>query len=895
MVKRGYVVILLVFLVLLSITFGDIVTLLSPLNNTLVVVGEKFVYNVSQTMNNCSLYINQTGLVMSQNRSDYYYFNDSYYVDGIEANDSTSNGSIPIVDTSICWLSNFRGCPNNNAKYSTEIVRLGSYSIKMSSTSPSSEAYASLYVKNYTFLGSIKLYFYEDIDPDAHSLSFRFTVTNQSGDEVVVENDVYDDILKIYKFKDCIQTIEVKRGEWNEVVIAFNNTNLINTYANGIFCKSATYLGLHRFYIGSSQYPYYIDQLGIYPHGVIDREGEKFMLNITNTSIVTNTVLNFTNVILDNTTSYKWKVECCNNSKCYESETRILNTVIINDNSTPSFYNNVTNITNLYPRYNSSILFNITISDYAIDSYIFSHNNSGIFVNLSVNDISGTSYIALQNVTTNLTRGNILGWQVWANDTAGNINVSDIFTVEIRNTEPVINSLFINDTTMDVGIDINGTCLSHDKDGDALDVDYVWFINSTATIYNESILDGLNLTLNANITLQCNISDGFNNTIQNTSTYTVGDTTAPTVLGAYISPTSGTSTTIYVNCTDNSFIKTGHPNVSITRVTDGLLQINLPMNLVTASQYSRIYAGFTVGNTYNFTFYCRDVNENEAIYADNSVIFTYSGGSVVVTPGGGGGGILLTKKSCNFAPNKYNITFYRGDTVKLLLLTNSETFSLIPTYSIDSTKFEVKGAKNIILGGETVDVPIILKEEVANNITAKLLVSSDTCNDVEVYLHYYASGASKFDISKFFTSLKTSINTYLTSEVNLFDFTIKFYFITIVSAILIISFLSYLNLSMGRRVLIGIILFLFVNILLFYTLSEKTTESISQSTGFLSMLNKDFTNIGNNNIKVWHISLFATIVFGLLLMAFGAISRWIKILLTPTFFICLSYVLGVLI
>lgn len=105
-----------------------------------------------------------------------------------------------------------------------------------------------------------------------------------------------------------------------------------------------------------------------------------------------------------------------------------------------SFSNNKTNATSATPKYLDVIQLNLTLTDSAgLSSYKLAHNGTGTFTNGTAKAISGTSYTMIENITiSSLTRGNTFRWQVWANDSINNVNVSQSYTVTIQNTAPTL-------------------------------------------------------------------------------------------------------------------------------------------------------------------------------------------------------------------------------------------------------------------------------------------------------------------------------------------------------------------------------------------------------------------------------------------------------------------------
>lgn len=152
------------------------------------------------------------------------------------------------------------------------------------------------------------------------------------------------------------------------------------------------------------------------------------------------------------------------------------------DTNHPGFSNNQTNMSATTPKYLDTVQLNITITDnLGIDYYVLAHNDSGTMTNTTFRKGNGISYVVIENVSIATLKGNnILGWQVWANDSAGNENVSDIYTLEIRNTAPVQPTILypVDDENYTTMIKINFTTTDVDDDS----ITYYIYINNTLNI-----------------------------------------------------------------------------------------------------------------------------------------------------------------------------------------------------------------------------------------------------------------------------------------------------------------------------------------------------------------------------------------------------------------------------
>jgi hypothetical protein len=145
--------------------------------------------------------------------------------------------------------------------------------------------------------------------------------------------------------------------------------------------------------------------------------------------------------------NYTWNISTYNNAsfvgfRCkandsydYSNYAEFDTTVHI-DNQAPQYIANKTNMTIAYV--NSNIEFNVTwteseVFDIGLENYIFATNNTGSWVNHTVVPFSGTQNESNYTITIQSVGGNNLGWRVYANDSYGNENASDIFVFDVTN------------------------------------------------------------------------------------------------------------------------------------------------------------------------------------------------------------------------------------------------------------------------------------------------------------------------------------------------------------------------------------------------------------------------------------------------------------------------------
>ena len=345
------------------------------------------------------------------------------------------------------------------------------------------------------------------------------------------------------------------------------------------------------------------------------------------------------------------------------------------NNVYPFFSNNFTNATNSNPIINDSIQFRIDVQDNLdIDSVRITNNLSGIFVNESIinlstsDDLNTTIYY---NLTNNLSRFNVIGIQIWANDTGNWINISDIFTIEVKNSLPTL-SVSLDPSPIQVGQNAICNPAITDKDGDTnwKDNITIWLKNGVENLnaesYNKSVFMSGNYTTNDKI--QCKVSafDGYGWSANYSSlNVTVGDTQSPLITN--------------VNVSQSSYTVVETVNISAT-ITDSSSSFDFVRVTVNATNYTMTNLGnniFSYSNTfgigdYNITYiYARDSSGN--LNTNNSFNVNFAVTTVPASPSGsssssgaGGAPIILLQGdslSCSNAGINYTIQNIQGSSV----------------------------------------------------------------------------------------------------------------------------------------------------------------------------------------------------------------------------------------
>ena len=211
---------------------------------------------------------------------------------------------------------------------------------------------------------------------------------------------------------------------------------------------------------------------------------------------------------------------------------------ILLDTTYSTWENNKTNLTNL-TLLGSTVYFNITFNDTNANQYTFSWYNGTNWTNNSVASYTnGQEIEIIKNTTTSL--GDI-NWTWYFNDTAGNSNQSDIWSVSINS-------------------------MDSDNDG-LLDIaDHLWHNESNVT---NSGVTSLNITVGGNTTegifneiqemnfydettLMINFSHNFTQSVLDLSNITITKTATSLIVDLSSQLQSSYNKTIYI--TDDSFI-----------------------------------------------------------------------------------------------------------------------------------------------------------------------------------------------------------------------------------------------------------------------------------------------------------------------------------------------------
>jgi len=250
--------------------------------------------------------------------------------------------------------------------------------------------------------------------------------------------------------------------------------------------------------------------------------------NLTNNQsgilIKSNYTLSGTRAEISNTTNITSGRGSIINFTCYGTDTNnnvrqnstlitiadTLGSIFIGINNTSPKINEVINVSG-----------NATDADGDFGLGYISYNVSG---NPQLNfsfDMSGTKGNFSQNITINLTRGNVINFTVFYNDTAGT-KVQNSTLITVANTNVTISAFQPSTTSFQINFTTNITfnITGSDKDNDELTL--IWAVNSTFNISNQNMSYIFNTIGVFNIT--GNLSDNFSTARQQWLVTTINDT-----------------------------------------------------------------------------------------------------------------------------------------------------------------------------------------------------------------------------------------------------------------------------------------------------------------------------------------------------------------------------------
>ena len=176
--------------------------------------------------------------------------------------------------------------------------------------------------------------------------------------------------------------------------------------------------------------------------------------------------------------TFIWNVKCFDNTG--QSDWGNSNrTIILNwtDSESPTWSNNETNASST-TKTNETTYFNITLNDNVEGGhYIFSYYNGTAWTNETAQAWSAPEEIEVTKAIPS-TRGQAFQWYWWFNDSNGNSNITDTWSIAIANSEPTHTTPILNSTNPSNLTDGNLTCYNQstaDPDDDSVKNIYNWY------------------------------------------------------------------------------------------------------------------------------------------------------------------------------------------------------------------------------------------------------------------------------------------------------------------------------------------------------------------------------------------------------------------------------------
>jgi len=248
--------------------------------------------------------------------------------------------------------------------------------------------------------------------------------------------------------------IVINDGVWHNILVTRRDIESLTIYvdgvkdantstSNGAQTDELTMIGARRnnagVYRADSFFNGTMDEFKIW--NVSMNEEEVYQQYISNLNkfnssqwyLYVNQSLNATDALLDG--GYTYQTYASDNYNNWNN-TEIRSLTI--DTTAPRWESNETNLTSSATT-NDKVYFNITLNETNPDSYIFSFYNSSVWVNDSAASYTNGQEINVGK-TINVSSG-IINWTWYFNDTAGNSNQSDVWSVNLSNdvTAPNIN------------------------------------------------------------------------------------------------------------------------------------------------------------------------------------------------------------------------------------------------------------------------------------------------------------------------------------------------------------------------------------------------------------------------------------------------------------------------
>lgn len=396
-------------------------------------------------------------------------------------------------------------------------------------------------------------------------------------------------------------------------------------------------------------------------------------------------------------------------------------------------YNNITPINAISTQ---NITFNATCIDNessSMTAYLNIYKNT-VLINSTNNVVQNNTNNELFTLDySNYVRNDNITSEVFCYDGYDN-GTKNNYTINIGNSVSTVTDVTILPASPDTSNNLTFTNTTTDEDSDTItDWSFIWYKNGIRlnSYNNVTQLNSTNTSFNDNFTISLSAYDGYAwSTYTNSTTTTIGDSTAPSFLSFTI-PSSITvstiiniSTIIYeINSIDYVIMGITDPNGVATNFTMTL--INTSGNNYT---YSKTYTPSLTG-THNVSFYSGDGSGNTF---ENLTAGSFSSISATTTGGGGGGGGSAEKMECNILINPTEI--FISSKTKTIQIFNNDSIAYIPSLQIPDTLKEYITFTlpvTVIQPQQYGEINIVLKDQFID-ISDEIVITSSQCSDIIV-------------------------------------------------------------------------------------------------------------------------------------------------------------------
>lgn len=198
------------------------------------------------------------------------------------------------------------------------------------------------------------------------------------------------------------------------------------------------------------------------------------------------------------------------------------------DKTAPSLINTSLHPATVYN--NDTVTFKINVTDNFVlntSTVKFESNFSASWTNYSMNNENNLTFNFTLTGTSNLSNQRNIAYRFNAQDYAGNVNTSSIYSFTVQNRVPFNLTMVtpLNGTVLELGNSTSFNATATDLDGDALT--YYWnFSDNTSIATGQNTTHAFNATGNVMVIL--NVSDGYSSNLTNI-TIIINDTKPPNV------------------------------------------------------------------------------------------------------------------------------------------------------------------------------------------------------------------------------------------------------------------------------------------------------------------------------------------------------------------------------